>query len=134
MSKPKGQKSTPKREHYTARNKKHKKAMIAAMEKALCIVTTACKIVGIDRSSHYNWLQQDENYKNAIDALEDVVLDFGESHLHKRIKAGSDASTIFFLKCKGRKRGYYEQADDIEDNQDKQGEEFVVRNALYEDE
>jgi transcriptional regulator of acetoin/glycerol metabolism len=40
-----------------------KKAMIAALEKSLGIVTTACKTVGIDRGSHYNWMREDEEYQ-----------------------------------------------------------------------
>ena len=36
-----------------------KRAMIEALEKALGVVTTACKSVGISRSTHYSWMESD---------------------------------------------------------------------------
>ena len=44
-----------------------KKAMVEALEKSLGIVTTACKMVGICRSSHYDWYNNDMEYKEALD-------------------------------------------------------------------
>ena len=41
------------------RNSARKKAMIGALQKSLGVVTTACKVVGIDRQTHYNWLETD---------------------------------------------------------------------------
>jgi hypothetical protein len=86
-----------------------KRAMIEALEKSLGIVTTACESVGIDRGTHYNWLKYDEEYKKAVLGIEDIALDFAESKLHKSIEKGSDTATIFFLKTKGKKRGYIER-------------------------
>jgi hypothetical protein len=40
-----------------------------------------------------------------------VALDFAESSLHKQIRNGSTPATIFFLKCKGRGRGYIEKQE-----------------------
>jgi hypothetical protein len=87
-----------------------KKAMVAAMEKALGVVTTACKTVGISRQTHYNWLQ-DPDYAAAIEDVSEVAVDFAESHLHKLIKDGNPAATIFFLKTKGKGRGYVERQE-----------------------
>ena len=85
-----------------------KKAMLAALEKSLGIVTTAAKQVGITRKTHYDWLHKDKAYAEAVKELENMPLDFAESQLHKQIKGGSTAATIFFLKTKGKKRGYIE--------------------------
>lgn len=93
-----------------------KKAMLEALEKSLGIVTTACKTVGIDRSTHYDWLKKDEAYKKAVDDIENITLDFAESQLHRQIKDGNTASTIFYLKTRGRKRGYIEK--DRNDSED----------------
>ena len=89
----------------------HKKAMIEAMEKSLGVVTSACKAVGIGRTTHYQWMQDDEEYKKAINDLENITLDFAESQLHKQIKDGNTTATIFFLKTKGKNRGYVESQD-----------------------
>jgi poly-gamma-glutamate capsule biosynthesis protein CapA/YwtB (metallophosphatase superfamily) len=88
-----------------------KNAMLEALKKSLGIVTKAVEMVGIDRQTHYNWLKDDADYKAKVEALDDVVLDFAESKLHQSINNGSDTATIFFLKTKGKKRGYIEKQE-----------------------
>ncbi len=85
--------------------------MLEALEQSLGVVTTACKVVGIERKTHYNWLDQDEDYKAAVKSIENVAIDFAESQLHKQIKKGSTQATIFYLKTKGKKRGYVERQE-----------------------
>jgi len=85
--------------------------MIEALEKHLGVITTACKQVGIARSTHYEWYQKDKQYKKAVKEIENVALDFAESQLHKQIAKGNPLSTMFYLKCKGKKRGYIEQQE-----------------------
>jgi len=91
--------------------KQHKKAMIEALEQSLGVVTTACKKVGIGRTTHYLWMNEDKEYKKQVEAVGDVALDFAESQLHKQIKEGVTAATIFLLKTKGKKRGYIERQE-----------------------
>jgi len=88
-----------------------KRAMIEALEKSLGIVTSACKSVGINRSTHYDWLKTDEDYKAEVESIEDIAIDFAESQLHKQIKDGNPTSTIFYLKTKAKKRGYIERQE-----------------------
>lgn len=93
-------------------NSTHKKAaMIAALEKTLGIVTSAAKIVGIERSTHYFWMESDEAYRKAVKDLDNVVLDFVESKLHKLVEELNPTAVIFTLKTKGKQRGYIEQND-----------------------
>jgi hypothetical protein len=89
----------------------HKKAMLDALEKSLGVVTSACKTVGVGRTTHYLWVQEDKEYKAAVEELSDVAIDFAESQLHKQIKEGNSTATIFFLKTKGKKRGYVERQE-----------------------
>ena len=84
-------------------------AMVEAMEKNLGIVTTSCRQAGIARVTHYEWLKTNKEYRKEIKDIENVALDFAESHLHKQIAKGNPLSTMFYLKCKGKKRGYIEQ-------------------------
>lgn len=95
----------------TKSNTIKKSAMLKALERSLGVVTSACKSVGIDRKTHYEWLKLDDDYKNAVDSLSDVALDFAESALHKQINAGNPTSTIFYLKTKGKCRGYIERQE-----------------------
>lgn len=88
-----------------------KAAMLEALEANLGVVTQAVKTVGIARSTHYLWMTEDEEYKKAVEDLNDVVLDFAESKLHKLVDKGDTAATIFMLKTKGKKRGYVEKSE-----------------------
>lgn len=87
----------------------YKKALLEALEKSLGVVTTACKIVGIHRSTFYEYLKEDEEFRQQVEELDNMVLDFAESQLHNQIKDGNTSATIFYLKTRGRKRGYYEK-------------------------
>jgi hypothetical protein len=85
-----------------------KSAMIEALGKSLGIVTTACKAIDINRCTHYEWLKDDPEYALQVQEIENLALDFAESRLHKLIEKGDTSATIFYLKTKGKKRGYQE--------------------------
>jgi len=93
------------------KTEQHKRAMIEALEKSLGVVTTACKVVGIGRTQFYQWLKDDEDFAQEVDDIQNIALDFAESQLHKQIGDGSTAATIFYLKTKGKKRGYIERQE-----------------------
>tara|TARA_R100000329_G_scaffold151474_1_gene147821 strand:- start:11749 stop:12129 length:381 start_codon:yes stop_codon:yes gene_type:complete len=86
-----------------------KKAMLKALEKTMGVVSTASTMVGINRSTHYEWLKKDSEYKQKVDDLENLMLDFAETNLHQQIQEGNTTATIFLLKTRGRKRGYIER-------------------------
>lgn len=102
-------------EHYKKGNftgskmtKSKKRAMIQAMEKTLCNISRSCRRVGISRTTHMRWIKSDSEYKRVIYELSERALDFVEAALMKRIGEGDTKSIIFYLKAKGRKRGYIE--------------------------
>lgn len=88
-----------------------KSKMIAALEKTLGVVTSAAKIANIDRTIHYDWLKSDPEYKQRVESIKDIALDFAESQLHKQIQDGEVSSTIFYLKTQGKNRGYIERTE-----------------------
>lgn len=89
--------------------KQTKKALIKALESSLGVVTTACNAVGVNRGTFYGYYNNDPEFREAVDEIENVALDFAESSLHQQIADKIPASTIFYLKTKGRKRGYIER-------------------------
>lgn len=89
----------------------NKKAMLEALEKSLGIVTTACKTVGIGRTQFYQWLKDDAEFKRQVDDIQNITLDFAESQLHQQIQGGNTSATIFYLKTKGKNRGYVERTE-----------------------
>lgn len=88
-----------------------KSKMLQALEKSMGIVTAASKKSGIARSTHYDWMNDDSEYKKKVEGLADIALDFAESKLLQSIKNNSDTATIFYLKTKGKKRGYVERQE-----------------------
>jgi len=88
-----------------------KEAMLKALENSLGVVTVACKSADIPRSTYYKWLKEDEDFSQAVKEIENIALDFAESQLHSQMKDGSTSATIFYLKTKGKKRGYIERSE-----------------------
>lgn len=113
-----------------------KRSLLDALRLSLGVVETACKAAGIPRRTHYNWLKKDEKYAAEVAEIDDVAIDFGESQLYKLMRGytlpdtkvflnrdsmqpiivpitkhiGTDASAvIFFLKTRGKLRGYIEK-------------------------
>ena len=88
-----------------------KRKMLESLEKHLGIVTVAASAAGIHRSTHYQWMQDDADYKKKVEELNNVCLDFAESKLFDNIRKNKETSTIFFLKTRGKNRGYVERQE-----------------------
>tara|TARA_R110000765_G_scaffold344812_1_gene435108 strand:- start:605 stop:949 length:345 start_codon:yes stop_codon:yes gene_type:complete len=88
-----------------------KEALLQALEKSLGVVTTACKQLDISRATYYRWLSEDKEFNKSAKEIQDVALDFVESKLFEQIQDSSTAATIFYLKTKGKKRGYVERSE-----------------------
>lgn len=105
-----------------------KEDILKELEKRNGIVSIACKAIGLARSTFYKWLNDDPEFKAAVDDIQEVALDFVESKLMEKIngvqvKKGeteegedvvydlppSDTAIIFYLKTRGKKRGYIER-------------------------
>lgn len=106
-----------------------KALMIESVEKTLGVISQACKLAGITRQCHYKWMKEDEEYKRAIEEITEVSLDFAESKLFELMQgafsqtvtrdgevvnikdAPNTSAIIFYLKTKGKHRGYIERTE-----------------------
>lgn len=95
----------------TISNKLKKKVLVEKMKKTLGNITASCEAAGIARKTFYEWIEKDPAFKTTIEAIEESCIDFAESALKKQIEDGNPTSTIFFLKTKGKKRGYVETTE-----------------------
>tara|TARA_R100001510_G_C7628972_1_gene188264 strand:+ start:48 stop:401 length:354 start_codon:yes stop_codon:yes gene_type:complete len=95
----------------TERTQNNKDTMLEALEISLGIVTEACERTGLSRTQHYKWYKEDVAYRKEVDSIENKFIDFAESHLKKQIENGSTQATTFFLRTRGRKRGYNEKQE-----------------------
>ena len=73
------------------------------------IIYVACENTGINRSTYYKWRREDLEFATAADEVQEAQIDFVESKLMKLINEGDTTATIFYLKTKGKKRGYSEK-------------------------
>lgn len=88
-----------------------KKIFLTMYESTMCNISQSCKKAEISRRTYHNWINADEDFKTAVEDLLESRLDFAETQLAINIKKGKEASLIFFLKCKGKRRGYIEKED-----------------------
>lgn len=88
-----------------------KKKLLKALEKSLGIVTTACKQVKCSRNTFYQYCNDDQGFKKSVDDISNICLDFVESQLFKLIENEHPTAIIFYLKTKGKQRGYVEKQE-----------------------
>ena len=88
-----------------------KQLLLKELENSFGIVTLACKNLSVSRQTHYRWYKSDLEYKNKVDELTNIALDFAETQLYKLIEQGNTQAIIFFLRTKGKRRGYVEKQE-----------------------
>ncbi len=88
-----------------------KKNLLIALEAAYGVVTTACLSVGVTRKTFYEYYNDDPEFAKACDEINNVAVDFVEGKLLNNIGDGDTTAMIFFLKCRGKKRGYVEKTE-----------------------
>lgn len=71
-------------------------------------ITAACKNGRIGRQTFYDWMKSDLIFKRDFEDCEDSLLDFAEGKLMNLIDEKNPTAIIFFLKTKGKERGYIE--------------------------
>lgn len=93
------------------KTKKQKEDLLKAFEASLGNVSSACKKCNLTRMTFYNYYNNDEAFKHQVDEVNESLLDFAETALLKNIKEGKETSLIFYLKTKGKSRGYVEKTE-----------------------
>lgn len=88
-----------------------KDAMIKALESSFGVVSVACNKVGMSRDTHYRWLKTDDQYKQAVESIKNLAIDFAESMLLENIRDKKESSIFFYLKTQAKNRGYTERQE-----------------------
>ena len=106
--------------------------MLASLTQTMGNVSASADACDIDPSTHYAWLKKDEKYADKVYELRERALDFAEGALMKCIQNGKESSIQFFLKMKGKHRGYVETKHNLntdipkDDMKDKTVEELLA--------
>jgi len=77
-------------------------------EKSACNISVTCKKIGISRETFYRWRKTNPKFDSACLEIEEGLIDMAETMLLKGIKEGKTTEIIFYLKTKGKSRGYIE--------------------------
>ena len=87
------------------------------------ILETA-KALSITRRCLYNWIEKDEELKQAVIDARETIIDIAENKLLQAINSGDMTAIIFTLKTLGKARGYIEtkevKVSDIEGMKNKE--------------
>lgn len=88
---------------------KVKELLLGVLKKNGGVVCKACESVNISRMQYYRWLKEDAEFADKVKEVEESMIDFVESKLMTLINDGDTTATIFYLKTKGKNRGYVEK-------------------------
>ena len=90
---------------------KKQKDVLKALEETHGVITEACKKAGYARSAFYVAMDKDPKLKKAVEDIQEQAVDYVESQLFKNIEQGNITGQIFYLKTKGKHRGYIEKTE-----------------------
>ncbi|MDD4685172.1 MAG: hypothetical protein PHD45_08065 [Bacteroidales bacterium] len=88
-----------------------KNALLNAYDKSMGNISSACRTVNVSRETFYRFKREDPVFAERVTEIDESNLDFAETVLLKNIREGKETSLIFFLKTKGRDRGYVERVE-----------------------
>lgn len=88
--------------------RKKQKDYLKILKKTAGLVSPACEKFNMNRMTHYRWMKEIEGFKEAVDDINESMIDFTEGKLFNLIKEEEPSAVYFFLKCKAKNRGYVE--------------------------
>ena len=90
---------------------KKQNLMIESLGQQLGNITVACNECKVSRQTHYDWIRKNPLYAKAVERVQDELLDMAENSLHRQILDKNVQATMFYLKNKGRVRGYADRQE-----------------------
>ena len=92
-------------------NKKQRLFLDAFANVCASNISATCKKIGISRRTYYKWCENNPEFKNLVNDELESLIDLAETKLQQNIMEGKEQSIFFFLKTKGKSRGYVETVD-----------------------
>jgi hypothetical protein len=94
-----------------AKREKKKEEFLEVYSQKANNVHLTCKALDIERGTFYKWIKEDDAFRDKIQALEEGDIDSAETALKRQILDGNITAIIFYLKTKGKNRGYVERQE-----------------------
>lgn len=80
-------------------------------EKKAGNLASTASALNIDRTTLWKMRKENPMLEERLKAIDEGLIDFAESKLLKAISEGNITGIIFFLKTKGKNRGYVERVE-----------------------
>lgn len=93
--------------------KKNLLAVLDTHKKAYGNVTVTCDVHNISRDSFYKWKKKYQWFADKVEENTESTIDYVESKLIQNIGKNKEASIFFYLKTKGKHRGYIERTENV---------------------
>ena len=93
-----------------------KKIILNVLISSMGNKTIASKVLGFNSRKFYSIVQEDSYFSECVDEVYNILLDWTERNLFKLIKNGDRQCIMFYLKTKGKNRGYVERVETINQN------------------
>jgi Transposase len=90
--------------------------VLTALVECRGIISDASQATQVARSTIYDWIAADEQFKAAVEAAREVSIDRVEKKLFDQIDKDDTTAIIFFLKTRAKKRGYVERHEHTGEN------------------
>ncbi len=82
------------------------KKIAEALQEARGVISDAAESLGCSRQTIYNRISREKSLREAHGDAMEGLKDIAEQALYHQIEAGNITAIIFFLKTRGRDRGY----------------------------
>jgi len=97
---------------------------LRSLKSNLGLIYASSKETGISVEDHNRWMEEDDKYKKQVLEIDGHAIDYVESTLLKLVEEKNPQAIMFYLKTKGKDRGYVEKTSPT-DPKDK-GEDLPV--------
>ena len=82
-----------------------------ALRQSMGVNTIAAHKLGCSPSTVGNYIARSEKLRKAVEEIVEETLDLAETQLFKALREGNLTAVLFYLKTKGKHRGYVERTE-----------------------
>lgn len=101
-----------------------KAKFLEALKECKGLIYLACSMANVGRTTVFLWRKEDANFEEAIKQVQEMVIDVVEHKLLSKIDDGDTDAMKFFLRSRGKDRGY---GDDKNANTNNTPQQIVIQ-------
>jgi transposase-like protein len=91
--------------------KKNQETLIDVFKKKGANISATCNAMNISRQTFYRWLKESPELMQEVEDSKEALIDNVETKLLSSINEGNIQAILFYLRTKGKSRGYVERSE-----------------------